>query len=922
MQTPVIQTRMIAELVQEIKYLSSENLELIGNKLISIIENTNLIHRGLTIDHKPCAYTVDSFSDDSTIIAEYSTEVKYFNAVNGIYPKIQADIKHMLDHTAPFRPKKIYLVSNQEEPPSFRSKINKIEIYQENAEIIHFLSARDLAEEIYKQSISSPGCFLFYSTFFPTFAQLMDNYEYYGKLPALCEKYISEPKILDAISRHFKQENRICVLHGLSGSGKTQAAIDFVHRNKESFSNYIWINGSDWIPNTSLSSIRRARGGAPVNVAGLFNGSKTILVVDSIERVLDESHFRELKAGFEKGGIVLATSQCANVGDLSYLSIPQLSPEVAYQILEEDVSAPTELASKVVNLCCSFPLVLSTIRRLIKQANLPRRDLYEAVLQSPDEVLIDDGTAIMRRILEKLDEKSIAGIRKIANTGTTSFDLQFVREFVTLLTCHKLQQLSILMPTDIPGIVKVHDLICAAMQNNCNCIEISRAMEKYIEKNNGEMTPSVLRQIHLCQNQIKNYVKSQEKSKLSWLTYALLQIEGDDKYTISDRIYSKKIGYDMPLCEMLCIIEAKELYAYKLTDRKAQQDFYQECAIEYQCASQKVLSKKAKTELMHHSGKAYRRCSQYEEAHECFQGLLSSENGRHAAQGQIVFLGAIKKSSDGVKASGERCICELFSNISQDPYSIPLRVSLAAIAKLTSYRNVCQKIDEKTVDGLSKVIAMSALDGIGQFYEAFVSFTSCFSYIYSAKCVQLAEDLLDMLTTPPMHISEEYWVSACEVLTNLSTSAKAENKSTLSDLLLAASIDFAREISAVRNSPFDMRAAAKAFNAGLLFNDAMKAIERVPEERIDHWLLYRKTETQLGLGIPKDACETMKKAIELAENDPKAKPRLAAYYHLLGKCYKEANNVTCAAKQVEYAISICESAKYKEELFRYKEELQ
>lgn len=913
-----IKQRIIKDLITEIGYISPTSLELIGHNIVSMVEDTRLIHHGINKDYKPCGYTVDSFSNDSMIVAEYSTDQSYFTDTSTkpdkCYQKIQHDIKHAMSHRAPSGPDKIYLISNQEEPASFRKSLNALPFYQKLSNRILIFDARELAKLVFEQS-SNPTAYDFYAQFLPEFSRNMDNYEYYGKIPAKCDKHVSEPRISEAVTRHYKSGQSICVLHGLSGSGKTQAAIDYVHERGCDFSNYIWINGEDWVRDTSLSAIKRQRGGMPINVVGIFNSCKTILILDNIERILDKVQFEELAVGFEIGSVVLATSQIADSGSPLYLAIPALSKEICYSILGENEGETSEIVDRVVDVCKSCPLILSTIRRISEQENIPRKALYEECLNTPTAVTGNDGTSIIQRILEKLDESTTKAIHKLANSGSTIFDLDFVRKFTSVLTCHKLQQLSILMTADIPGIVKIHDLICISMRDNENSFEITTALQQYIDDNKGEMTPSVLRQIHLCCKQIKEVKGRTGRQEIDWLTYALMQIEGEEKYTIANRICNMEIIDTMPLPVVMCIIEAKELAAYKLEDCTLRRDYYLKCADEYQKAFSASYQDAVKAELLHHCGKAFRRCQQYENAYQCFLKLLDQNPIRYATYGQIVFLGTINNTSEAIKKSGEKYIQELLENMILDPFSVPLRVSLAAITKLRSYKKIVNKMPLSSVEKLANIITLSALEGIGQIYEAFVSFTSCFGYRYSTVCVKLAESLPEVLAASPQMVDRDQWVSTCEVLANFSVSASREGNPVLAERLSDTSVKFAQELSCRDHlKVYDARAIAKALNISKKFKDALDVILKVPPGREDHWLLYRKAEAQLGLGRIDDALESAQEACRLAEQDPKTGDRLASYHSLISKCHEQAGNLPEALKSAEDAWSKCEDPQYKQEL--------
>ena len=169
------------------------------------------------------------------------------------------------------------------------------------------------------------------------------------------------------------------------------------------FENILWVSGNDWKKDTSLHSIKRSKGGIPINVAGSFNTSKTLLIIDNLERTIKIEELCELDVGFKKGGQVLITSQLSDIANEFYLSMPEFSKEVAIQILGEDISNPSEECKEIVSVCSFSPLILSTIRSFIDKQIASRNELYIAVLSTPEDISVDDDLLIMNRILGKLD---------------------------------------------------------------------------------------------------------------------------------------------------------------------------------------------------------------------------------------------------------------------------------------------------------------------------------------------------------------------------------------------------------------------------------------------------------------------------------------------------------------------------------------
>jgi len=86
-----LRRQAVNKIIADVKGLTAEELENVGHGLISILENQNLIHRGLNKKGKPVGYTVDSFSDNRQIVGEYSTDSKYFDAS---FKKLKEDVDH------------------------------------------------------------------------------------------------------------------------------------------------------------------------------------------------------------------------------------------------------------------------------------------------------------------------------------------------------------------------------------------------------------------------------------------------------------------------------------------------------------------------------------------------------------------------------------------------------------------------------------------------------------------------------------------------------------------------------------------------------------------------------------------------------------------------------------------------------------
>ena len=918
-----IKKRIIKGLIEEISCLDAAGIELVGHNYISQRENKTLIHHGLNKDYMPSGYTVDTFSDDSSIVGEYSVEKGYFDYSGGkdspVYSKINKDISHALEHKGGSAPEKIYLISNQEENSSFRAKFNATQIGQQHAERLIIIDARELAKGVYEQSINNPAAADFYKQYFPTFSQNMDNYEYFGKLPNACDGYVYTDEINDAIRNHFDTGKSVCVLHGVSGSGKTQSAIDFVRRNELNLPNYIWIGGEDWNRDTSLSSVHRSRGGAPVNVAGLFNSEKSILVIDNFGSGLEESDFEELRSGFEKGGVVLVTSQISVPQSSMYLSIPQLSINSALELLGERGSSASELCREFISRCRFSPLILSMTKKLGHEQGIDKETIYREILDAPELVDDSSGASIVRKIISSLPQSSLDALKKIANSGVNSHDIEFLRKYVGVLRCNSLQKLSILVPENTPGVLRVHDLISIAAQEELDSSLLVSSVEDYISSNAGDMTPSVLRQIHLCSDLILKEHQRRGSRDIDWLHYSLLQLEGDIKVELHSEIHEITLTENDSLQKIKSVIDAKEIHSYTINGNEERKSYYRDCANLYDHLLKKNVSEDIQLELLHHKGKSLRRSGMYTEALESFNRLLELKPEWHATYGQIAHLGTQNGIDKDVKDAGQKAMRTLLGFIQDELFSVPLRVSLAALARLRSYGKIVREINEKKdlVKRLADVITLSALEGLGQFYEAFVSFTSMFGYKHSIACVRIAESIPELITIPPNQVEKRQWVSACEALTNSSVAAGRENNERLAKLLIDSALSFANEINESEHlRSYDGRCVAKTYNIGLESEKSIMAIMKVPEEEVNHWLLYEKAKAylELGGGNYEEALSSAKECFASAKSDDKASARISIYHDLLSSCYIKLDDHKNATRELREAIENCSNEKYKADL--------
>lgn len=916
-----IKKRIIKDLIDEIGEIDAVSLEIIGHKIIEYRENADLVHHGINKDYRPVGYTVDSFSQDFSIIGEYSVESGYFQDASGNkrelrFEKIEKDINHAVKMAGSQKLSRIYLVCSAEQPPSFRGNFNKTELANEYGELVAFLDARELAKSIFRSVQEHTNAVDFYRYYLPDFCQNLDNYEYFGKVPNRCENFHSEPLFFGAIEGHFNAGNNVCVLHGLSGSGKTQAAIDYVHSVIEEFGNYLWISGQDWPEGVTLTAVKRSRGGMAINVAGVFNSTRTLLIIDDLQRPLEKEVLSELEVGFALGGRLLVTSQLSDLGSDLHLPAPNISMSVAFKILGEEEENADKQVLQFLETCRFSPLILSVTREIAVQDDVDRNDLYHEVCNLPQHAHEADGTPIIKRLLGHLSAPDYDALVAIANSGCTNFDIKFLSFFIGIQRRVSLQRLCLLNRTAIFSTLSVHDLICKAVRTeDASCSDLAKAIEQYVGNKKGEMLPSVLRQIHLSSEQLLQEHGNRGSRKADWLTYSLLQLEWVAREALMADLYNYELKPEMRLDEVLTIIDSKEAYSYNLPEGERAK-FYEKCAAEYQRLAEETTCEDLRAALIHHQGKSLRRSNKFNESLECFKTLLEDDVPWQATLGQIAHLGMQRGVDEEIQKEGEQALKSLIQAIEEDPTSVPLRVSLASLSKVRSYRNVSQEVcrNEALAKQFSEIVALSALEGFHQFYEGFLSLTSLFNYQFGEVCLDVVETFPDVLAIFPNSVAKRQWGNVCEALINVAYTASQLEKAPLVLKLHETAEAFAKRILDETSSSYEIRIVTKTLLATGDLNGALAAADRIADKDKDHWLLYQKAKVQMALSAFDEGVVIAKQALSLALKDTRAADRISPYYEIVSRYLDEGGQYPKAIEYLDLAISSTQNSKYKNRL--------
>ena len=885
---------IVNKLIDEIENLSATNLELIGNIFLENITGKIFQHHGANRKGRPVGHTVDSLSADSLSIAEYSTEKDYFSGKTS-FGKIKNDIIHAKTFIGTGELRKIYLICSHLEKASFREKFNGTDLFKDNQKVIEIWGAGDLAEKIFDISITNTSFKNKIYEYLPDFYKELDLYADYGDTPyELDENYIQNQDFINEINLNICKEH-ICVITGISGSGKTQLAIDYFQQKKKNYEDYIWFDGSELTETSNLRDVKKERLGHPINLIGSFCSHKTLLVIDNLNFKVTARLFGDCTKGFDLGSSIIITSQIKS--EINNYVMPDYSPDSLLKMLGTSSDLAKEFIKKI-----KLPVILTTI----KTSSLNKDEieiLIKEILEDPSSASDINAKNALKKVLNKLDDKD--ALIRLCNTGIKKWDISFLQKYIKLQKYKNLETLSLIKINSITKVVQIHDFIFECMQSNNEINTFMNFLSDEIGSLKGIVTDSLLRQIHLCYPKIEEYCLSQSELKNCWLTYGFLQVESEHKEKIASRLWDKKLTDVTTLEEIRSLVDVKETKIF-CTENS---DDERKKILEELLEAKRKFSEQKEIELilLHHIGKCYRRLKQFNESIDYLSQAIAIDKNFYPSHLQIAkcsIQDREKRFSEQGSNAMKYILADIFSR-----KSLPFRISLSAISDLRSFPKIYKDFTEGEINYLKQILSMASFEGLQQYYEAFGAFISMFSWRFPDICKSLFEENRKILVLLPELQERNQWVNICDALTNIYDHYTSEK---IGETIKEIIIQYCEKIS--KGSPeneYAIKTVAKSlFNIGR-YEEAILIVDNFNEP--SHFMLRWKAYSELRSN-KKECVITAEKVVQLNEKDSRAERYLSSNYALLSDCYRFKNNTEKSLEYLDKAISICEDAKYKTQL--------
>jgi hypothetical protein len=680
---------LIQEIIQALSASSGVEWEPLAHRLTERLAGVDLRHRGQSVTGNPLGYTIDSYSDDGTVAAEYGTETGYFKDLK--------KPKHDFDHVRKLLPSAttIYLLSNQSATAKRETElINwEVETAVTTGISVHVLNAHDIAEFIVDHVLESDAAVEEIGDYLEPLRRLRELYAASNLVPSASSGVVVrrkvEEKILELLDAH-----RIVLLSGISGIGKSESAIAVANLVGQNFDWTIWASGLKIQSATDLRSADVTRRGLRHNLLGMLSTRSCLVILDdlqtqdALEQVLDE-----LKASCGPSARVIVTSQLTTERPFT-INMPFLEEGEARILLEYDApKCPHSVFRTIWEAVGGHPMALRLLNGSVREgatwpdASADAQQVGKLAVLEKAARLVDLVFARWRLVVEE----ALALFRWCDSANVHA---EFAKKAVGADAIRTLRRLG-LIATDQPDTIRLHDIVWSSLSALAPPLSIPEAsFEQTLDSFVRSLAANDANTLAL------NHLARVHESLLRKLTfssrrrdghlYAWLHhrgLEGDALSEIPDpRKYAEQ-AIQNPHDDFTVQVAAELAEAVVFLSKEEATTFEQQQVLlqpfDALIASARITSS-AKNHVRHHRAKALKRLRRPEEAVAELEALLS-ELGESAAPPATRLLLArtlteLPKGSP-VKDPGPRAkalLLELLEEAKEHPASASASVTLAA----------------------------------------------------------------------------------------------------------------------------------------------------------------------------------------------------------------------------------------------------
>jgi tetratricopeptide (TPR) repeat protein len=888
-------------LQKDISNLNAGDLEVVAHRVVELLEEKQLIHRGLNKDGKPVGYTLDTFSGDRTVIAEYSTEAGYFEKP---YSKIQKDCQHAIKQAS--AAKKLYLMSNQECDNSQWPKVNEVIAREIGAGVKHEpFDSRRLAEVIYDEVLTKNNLVEYFADFLPTLWDAWTQHVVSNSPPQPPRDFVHDATRAKIVAEAIQQYPRVAI-QGISGTGKTYSTIEYAKDHSSDYRNTIWLGDADLAGVTNLAAVRIHRLGVDINLASHLRTSPCLLVVDDFKgHTADLADL--LPADIHPGTRVVITC-IENPGpEFTRIELPVLSEEAALQVLEYGLPTKPrkDLALEICKHVSFHPLTLAVIRDTVRETEAE----WEQILKEISEVVKYEG-ADQQTILQRVLLNHSSGIAEelcvLRWLDVRATDAAVVREVLGTAGLGKVLRRSILRK-DADGMCRMHDLmlLCIRHYNGSSVSDeqVAQRLWGFFQKSWERGSYHFQRALEVHRKFISNrFTSGDRKPSLEAYLFLLLEFSpATNEDLVAFRQHELPALVDnTPAC--LCVIEAMErsYHSERYLDQK--QRILGLGINNITSGLTAVKDDRLRRDFLHHRGKLYYWQRRNDEASDDFEAALKLDPQAYFCDLQLARIKA-RRNDETSREHVEKILAAFES----DEESVPITQVLAAFAELEKRINapLRSKWLGKKLETFETAISLATVGGFSQPYRTLSGLGRIIYYDRPKVLMRLS----DMVSFPPATDAEEWeCFDVAECLKSVGKACAEELQDHFAEQKwLERSLEYYERVP--NPDCFKLTMMAESLIRLRRFDDAVIALDRCEEKaREKHWW-HRRSLALEGLDRVDAAAIAIDNALALLTE----KQFASAFLRVKARLQAVINSDACI-ETINEAIRKVDNQKFRKEL--------
>ncbi|WP_411563149.1 hypothetical protein [Pseudomonas shirazensis] len=619
---PYKRTLYVTKISSEIGSIG-QAFEAFGGLVMNLVLKVPTGSQGINARGFPVAGVVDGVSPDGECAVEYSALEKYFTSK---MEKARSDVRHVLKK-APYA-REIYLLASAAKAPQIAQafETDVLSWPEMKGRSLHVFGAAEIANAIIENALDNELAVRKLGHYLPSLSRFSEEEAAQALVPQTESSRIPRQEVDGLLDKLFADRNCV-ILAGLAGSGKSDAAAAYAHRNWHKYHMVLWLSGEDLKRVEDFQAVPIRRMGELRNVAGLLKNRPCLVVVDDASESLASDALSSLCG---PGSHVLLTRRAVTT---EAHVIPPMLPEDAQQLLTRNLPAcPPRTWDKIWQSVGGHPLTISLLNAAVCEgatwADIEQDCRMPGILESDGQILAD-------RLLGRLRAASEPGLAFFEWVGSSEIDDKLIRALSTPAVLRTLRKYG-LTAASRPGVVRLHDVVYSSLSAQGWWTQAGRDVitDKVCEYMGSTALGTDLAFWSAAINlrtKIQHLVEQGDRrpafiySMLSaWAPSDVQPALLADPLVDADLI-AKGANPATPIATMALIETVEKFFLHdKLTSLShAQQMLSSRIEVFDKLATAKGLTLKQQSEILHHKGKALVRLNREPQALDIFDGIMT-----------------------------------------------------------------------------------------------------------------------------------------------------------------------------------------------------------------------------------------------------------------------------------------------------------